>query len=370
MRTFVFFLSIVFCLSCHRTPPKEAAPLEVEVYVAAKDTVPNTMRFVGQVYSNYDAVIQPRVSGYLTEINYTKGMPVRKGQLLYKIDPTLIATAVEAARAQVASASAALVEAENNYRRAVPLAAMNAISQSMLDQYQALSLSAQATLRSARSNLVNASSQLGYNVIRSPIDGIIGDTDLALGEYVGVGTNFATLNTVASIDSVRVRLALPVNQYLKVRAADSLTSPAYANRALLSNIRLTLSDGSVHTEPGVYQYTEQSVSSSTGTIVLNVVFPNPGHALKPGQYAEVTADVGAPQRLVLVPQRCVVQSQGVDAVWVVGDGNKVSYRKVTLGDTQGSLWVVLDGLAEGERVLTEGGLKVQEGMEVKVKDSK
>lgn len=174
---------------CAQHTPKQAVPpLRVGVAEAAVDSVPNRMSFIGYLASNFDAVIQPRVNGYLSSKQYGNGMPVRRGQLLFTIDPDQLSTSMLAAEAELESARAQALEARNNYDRAVPLARIDAISQSQLDQYTAQWKAAEASVRSAEQSLRNARMNVGYTELRSPIDGIIEHTAAHVGDYVGPGT--------------------------------------------------------------------------------------------------------------------------------------------------------------------------------------
>ena len=313
---------------CAQHTPKQAAPpLRVGVAEAAVDSVPNRMSFIGYLASNFDAVIQPRVNGYLSSKQYGNGMPVRRGQLLITIDPDQLSTSMLAAEAELESARAQALEARNNYDRAVPLARIDAISQSQLDQYTAQWKAAEASVRSAEQSLRNARMNVGYTELRSPIDGIIEHTAAHVGDYVGPGTQFSVLTTV-------------------------------------SNIRLVLADGSRYPLGGIYDYTRKDVSSTTGTLVVVVMFPNPDETLKPGQFARVEASVGPVRPRVVVPQQAVSQTQDIASVWVVEADSTVHYRRVTPGDTYGAMWCIDEGLDRGERVVVAGQQKLHDGAKV------
>lgn len=190
--------------------------LQIETFRARIDSVPNRMGFIGYLSSNFDAVIQPRVNGFLASRHFSSGMPVRRGQLLFRIDPEQLSTSMLAAEAQLESARAQAVEARNNYERAVPLARINAISQSQLDQYTAQYRAAEAAVRSAEQALRNASLNVGYTELRSPIDGIAAHAEAHVGDYVGPGTQFNVLTTVSNTDTVSVDVAIPMSQYLRI----------------------------------------------------------------------------------------------------------------------------------------------------------
>ena len=363
MRTLFFLLLVLGALSgvgCHSK--KKTAPLpprQLKVVRVEQQMIPTPMSFTGQLSSNYSAVIQPRVSGYLTSKNYEKGMPVKRGQLLYTIDPSQINTQLLAAEASLAAARAEAVEARNNYERAVPLAKIEAISRSDLDQYTAAYRSAESSVKSAEQQLRNARLESGYTRIYSPIDGVIGQTAASVGDYVGVGTEYSVLSTIENIDTVSVNISIPIAEYLTRR--DSSAMPSYDNSRLLSNIRLYMADGSPYPYEGSYSYTEQNVGSQTGTIVVVVNFPNPQQILKAGQYARISANVGEQRPSILIPQRCVTQSLDRTSVWVVGADGTLSFREVTLGPTIDSLWIVRSGLNDGELVLVDGIQRARNG---------
>lgn len=348
---------------CRKHTQKPEMPvLSIPVVEAVTDSVPDRMAFIGYLSSNFDAVIQPRVNGFLSSKQYDNGMPVKKGQLLFTLEPDQLSTTMLAARAALESARAQALEAENNYKRAVPLARINAISQAQLDQYTAQYKAAEASVRSARQTLRNASINVGYTELRSPIDGIIEHTSAHVGDYVGPGTQFSVLTTVSNIDTLTVDVAIPMTQYLRL-AGDRKS--IYDNEGLLSDIRLILADGSQYPLEGLYDYTRKDVSSTTGTIVIVVMFPNPDQSLKPGQFARVEANVGAVLPRVVVPQQSVSQAQNLNSVWVVGPDSTVRYRRVTPGETYGSMWCIEQGLAAGEWVVLSGQQKLRDGQKVK-----
>lgn len=347
---------------CKKNTPRQVMPpMRVEVTQAAVDSVPNRMSFIGYLASNFDAVIQPRINGFLSSKQYSNGMPVRRGQLLFTIDPDQLSTSMLAAEAALESAKAQALEARNNYDRAVPLARINAISQSQLDQYTAQFKAAEATVRSAEQTLSSARMNVGYTELRSPIDGIIEHTAAHVGDYVGPGTQFSVLTTISNIDTLTVDVAIPMSQYL--RYAGGRTS-IYDNEGLLSDIRLLLADGSQYPLEGLYDYTRKDVSSTTGTLVLVVMFPNPEQTLKPGQFARVEANVGPVRPRIVVPQQSVSQAQDLSSVWVVRADSTAQYRRVTPGDTYGSMWCIDEGLDQGEWVVVAGQQKLRDGEKV------
>lgn len=345
----------------NRKKPEAMPPLRVVTARAAADSLPVRMSFIGYLESNYDAVIQPRVNGYLASKRYENGMPVKKGQLLFTIDPVQLSTTMLAAEAALQSARAQEIEAKNNYERAVPLSKINAISRSQLDQYTAQYEAAAAAVRSAEQTLRNAQLEVGYTNLYAPIDGIIEHTPAHVGDYVGPGTQFSVLTTISNLDTMTVDVAIPMSQYLSYAAPGR---SIYENDGLLSDIRLTLADGVQYPLEGRYDYTRKDVSNTTGTIVLVVMFPNPDLTLKAGQFARVEANVGGARPRIVVPQQAVDQAQGLNSVWIVKPDSTAEYRRVELGDTYGKMWCIESGVGAGETVVVSGRQKLRDGMKV------
>lgn len=359
-------------LSCGPRRAKEQTPPlpRVEVEMAVQERVVMPMRFQTLLYSNYDATIQPRVSGYLLSKQFSKGLPVAKGQVLFTLDAAPIRLSVMSNRAALAAAQTALLEAENNYRRAVPLARIDAISKSALDKYKAAYASAEAQVELARAQLDESLLQLDYTTITSPIDGIIDDNGATVGDWVGVGTSYSVLATVSNIDEIGVHIQIPFGRYFEARGRGEDATPSYDNSTLLENIRLYLPDGSLYPYKGTYSYTQREAGDQTGTIIIVASFPNPDRILKVGQSAVVVADVGSPEGVVMVPQQAVVQTLNKASVWVVDKESRAEFRTVEVGDKFGTHWIVDRGLAAGEMVVTSGLQHLQNGSRVIVVDDK
>ncbi len=366
MRVILYICSLLLGLSLYAcgksaAPNSEPAPLTVDVVDAAVEMIPCRRSFVGRISGGYEAVIQPRVSGYLLSRHFVSGSPVRRGDLLFVIDDALLRTTALSAKASLESARAQAVEAQNNYERAIPLAEINAISKSQLDQYTAQHRAAKANVRSAEQSLRNATLEVGYCRIYAPIDGFVENPAAHVGDYVGVGTEFSTLTKVVNVDTVSVDVTIPMSQYLRYVGSDV---PIYDNEELLSEVVLRRSDGEIYPLKGFYNYTRTEISDAAGTIAIVVDFPNPKYQLKAGQYARIEANVGPLRERVVVPQQCVVQTQGQASLWVVRPDSVAEYRKVELGETAGAMWIIDKGLSAGEQVVSSGQQKIRNGMKV------
>lgn len=350
--------------SCAKRGAKEnIPPLEVEYSVASSEDVAKKIAISSQIESLYDVIIQPRVDGYLVEISYEDGMPIKRGQQLFLIDPSQLNTTLLASQAELESARAQEVLAHNNYQRAIPLASINAISQSDLDQYRATHSAAIAAVKSAEQSLKNAELNVGYTTITAPIDGVIASTAAHEGDYVGPAAEVNSLTTISYIDTITVEIPIPTNIYLESRGNADNT---FDNSTLLSNIELTLANGEPYGIMGTYDYTLKDTPTYSSTVVVVAKFPNPEGRLKGGMFARINADIGEAQPCVVVPQRAVSQTQGINSLWVIKPDSTVEYRAVKLGSTtpQGG-WIIDSGVEAGERVLLTGQLKVHNGAKVK-----
>ena len=357
------FLLIIATLSTSCKPHANVSSgiLDVEVDSVKSELLPYRMQFIAPISANYSATIQPRISGFLLSSLFDNGMPVKKGQLIFTLDDAPQRANRLAAEAALSSARAKAAEAKRNYERAIPLARINAISQTQLDQYTAENLAAIASVKSAEQSVRNAKLEESYTRIYAPISGIISASAATAGDYIGPGTQFSTLTTIQSIDTVAVDLAIPMREYLKTSGRSSFS---YKNAELLSDIRLRLADGSEYPEKGFYKFTRQNVASGMGTIVIVVGFRNPNYALKTGQFARVTATVGDERSSIVVPQRAVNQIQNISSVWVIRADSTAEYREVQLGKTSGEWWIVEEGLSAGEVIATTALQKLRNGIKV------
>ena len=363
IRLLTLVVALLFSLSCTHRERGVSEPMSIEVAVATTEKIPNRREFIGPLSANYSATIQPRVASFLATSSFENGMPVRQGQLIFTLDDSQQRASRLAAEATLSSSQAKAVEAKRNYERAVPLARINAISQTQLDQYTAENKAAIAAVKSANQTLRNAVLDESYTRIYAPISGVISSSSAHIGDYVGPGTQFSTLTTIQSIDTMSIDISIPMSQYL---AYSGRTSFSYENASLLKDIELRLADGTLYGEPGFYKFTRQSISDAMGAIVIVVGFRNPDYALKSGQFGRVTATLGGERDCVLVPQRAINQIQDISSVWVIRPDSTAEYRRVRLGATYGTSWIVDEGIAAGEVVATTGLQKLRDGVKVSI----
>lgn len=348
---------------CKEQVAQKAPPPEIQIMQVIKKDVPLQRDFVGQVYGLKDIPIRARVEGYLRGIHFEEGLPVKQGQLLYTIDSQPFEAEVAANMNKVAEAQTYLINAENELARYKPLAEINAVSKSDLDQVQASRDAAEASLEAAKANLEIAQINLGYCSISSPINGLIGKTDAREGEFVGRNPNPVILNTVSRMDTARVEFFLTESEYLQL-AREFSGDRKRQSQSQSANLQLILADGTLYDEMGTVDFVDRGVDANTGSILIQSTFPNTKQLLRPGMFAKVRVNFEVVQGAILVPQRCIAEIQGQFSVYVVGDDNIVKQQQVTATTKIGDLWLISDGLAEGEKIVVDGLQKVASGIEI------
>lgn len=347
--------------ACHHRKQTASTPLQIEVTEAREDSISMRYTFATHLQYNYEAVIEPRVNGYLLRKHYADGQMVRRGDLLFEIDASLLNTSLLSAEAELSSAIAEQTSARSDYQRAIPLARLEAISSSQLDSYRASAASADSRVRAAREQVENARLQVGYARIYSPINGIVAHSNAHEGDYVGPGTQFSTLTTIASADTLTADVAIPTSLYMRYK--ENNTS-SIDNATLLSDIRLRLANGQEYPYAGRYDYTRQVISPTAGTIVIVVDFPNPQQSLKVGEYGYVECNIGPRQRVITVPQQAITTQQNIHSAWVILPDSTAQWREVTLGEAIDGRWIILSGISRGERVAVKGVQKLHNGEKV------
>jgi membrane fusion protein (multidrug efflux system) len=321
------------------------------------------MELVGQAAGFQDVEIRARVEGFLETVAFTEGTLVRKGQLLYTIDPKPLQAAAANAKANLATWQARLEKSKNDVARLKPLAAQQAVSQQELDNALAAQDASVAQVDAAKAALEKAEFDLSYTTISAPLDGLIGTTKVKAGNLVGRGES-TLLVTISQIDPILFRAGIAEAEYLKVARRYSDARAQGVVQTEKTPIQLVLADGTVHPHEGRLDAVERNVDTTTGTISLQMKFANPGRLVRPGQFGRVRFVIDQKKGALLVPQRAVQELQNLNSLAVVGSDNKVTFRNVTVGPREGSLWVIEEGLKPGERVIVEGLQKVREGATV------
>ncbi len=360
MRYGIILVGAAVLVGCKKEAPK-APPPEVLVTPVAQQDVPVGIEAVGQTKGSEEVEIRPRVSGYLKSVNFKEGQPIKKGDLLYEIDPQPFEAAVSQAKGQLGQAQAALAKANADVARYRPLVEQKAVSKQELDNALAAQQNGEASVEAAKGAMQEAQVNLSYCRISSPTDGIAGINAVSVGNLVGPN-NQAALTTVSKVDPIRVPVAVSEKDYLELqrRSAERRAKGDTTRRP----IELVLADGSVHPYPGPIRAMQSRVDPTTGTMTVEVEFPNPEKILRAGQFARIRAVSDVLHGALVVPQRAIEDLQGIKRVYVVGAGDSVQVRTVTLGPVSGNLQVVQSGVQAGDRVIVEGIQRVRPGVVV------
>jgi membrane fusion protein (multidrug efflux system) len=356
-------LLLLFAAGCGKDEQQQpSAPVQGIRYVeAVRKDMPVYREWVGQTLGAEDVEIRARVEGWLESIHFTEGTEVRKGSLLYTIDPRELEQQVNAQRAQLAQAKTMLARADADVRRYRPLAQAGAVSQRQLDIALAEQGARQGEVDAVQAALKLAEINLGYATVRSPVTGVIGLTQARVGDFVGRVPNPIILNTVSRIDSMRVQFSITEQEYLDFVRRAGGQSPQLRKRWALD---LVLADGSVYPDKGMIRFAERRIDASTGTLLLEAIFPNTERMLRPGQYGKVRAVFETAAGATVIPARAVVELQGLYQGYVLEEGNTVSLRRLTMGPRAGQEWVVKEGIQPGEKVIVDGIQRIRPGMTV------
>ncbi len=360
-------LLITFSIfSCAEKEKQVAGPQEITVVKVEQKDVPIYKEFVGQVYGYSDIPIRARVSGFLEGIHFSEGLPVSKGQLLYTIDPEPFQAQVAASESQLAEAKTGLAKAKSDLNRIEPLAKINAVSQSDLDAALAEYDASLAYVNAMKANLHFSKINLSYCWMESPLNGVIGKTKARVGEFVGMDPNPVILNTVSTIDTVRVEFFLTEANYIALAREYESVKEEYslADREKRSNLSLILADGSRFKYKGYVNFINREVDPETGSLLVESTFPNPDKLLKPGQYAKVVVKMTDAKDALLIPQRCVSELQGQYSVFIVDGDNKIQNKQVKIGEQVGDMQIIKSGLTITDKVVIDALQKVRSDMTV------
>ena len=353
-----------------KTPPPT-----VQVAVVERRDVTLTSEWIATMDGYINAQIKAQVSGYLIRQNYREGSFVRKGEVLFEIDPrpfqaTLDQTEGQLAQtqAQVIQTQAQLTKTEQDFTRDTPLAEAKAVAQSQLDNDLQAKAGAEAGVAAARAAVTGAKAaveqaqlNLSFTKITSLVDGVAGIAQAQIGDLVATTS---VLTSVSQVDPIKVYFPMTEQDYLG--ACKVGTHAASVQSPPLKGVPLTLvlANGEIYPHPGAVLWTDRQMDPSTGTIRVAAAFPNQGNILRPGEYGRVRAVTEERHGALLVPQAAVTELQGSYQVAVVGGDHKVKIQNVQLGPQKGADWIVNQGLEAGDRVVVGGMQYARQGATV------
>ena len=370
MKQFAVLSALLICISisasCSRkqAQPPPGAPEVLVTTVTPKD-VPRVLERVATLDGFINANINAQVQGYIVSRDYTEGSIVKKGDLLFQIDPRPFQAALAQAKGTLARDKANQAKTDADEKRAVDLFKKKVISDQERDTAIAAAGSSRANVEADEAAVKQAELNLGYTKITAPIDGVAGFANNQVGDLVGPSTG--PLTTVSQIDPIKAVVTAgegPFTDFVS-RHPDATERNAYIKTL---EFDLILGNGTVYPHKGKFYALDRSLDPKTGSIRYYVTFPNPGNILRPGQFGKVRFVADMKKGAMVIPQEAVNELQGNFQIAVVDQDNKVSIRPVKMGERIGAMWEVTEGLKPGDKVVVQGLQKAREGSTVTAKD--
>ena len=346
---------------CKPKAPAAPPPPLVEVAEVTQADVPIYHEWIGTLDGLVNAQIRAQVTGYLQTQDYREGDTIKKGDLLFQIDPRPFQALLDQAKGAQAQAEARYGKTQLDVKRYGPLVKDNAISQEEYDDAVQADLEAKAAVISAQAQVEQAQLNLEFTRITSPIDGIPNIAKAQIGDLVGPGSG--ELTTISTIDPIKAYFNVTEQAYINFTRL-FLTESNRNERLKQLEIELILTDGKAYSTKGRIFAADREIGQTTGALRVEALFPNPNFALRPGEFARVRIKFDLAHDVLLVPQRAVSELQGSYQVAVLGADNKIHIQPVRVGERSGNMWIIEQGLHPGEHVVVEGIQKVREGLTV------
>ncbi|HLP28230.1 MAG TPA: efflux RND transporter periplasmic adaptor subunit [Candidatus Didemnitutus sp.] len=354
-------IGISVLTGCHKEEVGPPPPMPVKVATVEVRDVPIYSEWVGQTRGGEEVEIRARVEGYLDRVVYKEGTFVKRGQVMYIIDPLQYSANVSVARGQLAESEANLARSQQDVVRYKPLVEQNAISRQEYETAVQMEKASLASVQARRGSVQKAQLELGYCNVTSPIDGLAGKTQVEAGDLVS-RMHGNLLTTVSKLDPIKVQFSISELEWISFVKSRSARKASGDTGQI--EFQMILADKIAHPYPGRAVVIDNAVDPETGTILIEALFPNPGGDVRPGQFAKVRAVVEKRPGAVVVPQRAISELQGAFRVAVVGSDNVVKMRPVVVRNRVGSAYVIEAGLKAGERIVIEGLQKVRDGVKV------
>jgi membrane fusion protein, multidrug efflux system len=338
------------------------APQPVATLTMRPQPTSLTQEYPAQLEASNTVEIRPQVGGILFRQAAVEGTPVKRGEMLFEIDPRPYIAALAQAQAGLAQAHAAQAQAVRDLARARPLTEIDALSQRELDAAVAANASSLAQVKAAEAAVNTAELNLGYTQVRSPIDGVMSRALIRIGSVV---TAYITLlTTVYQTDPMYANFSVGEQRMLQVQR--ELGRPLDQHNPSQRQFRILLADGSEYEFAGTMNFVDAAVDLRTDTLALRLTVSNPKQFLHAGQYVRVVVATRERPNALLLPQRAVQLLQDKNYVWIVDSAGTARQRDVKMGPQQGSDWVVEEGLAPGDVVVVDGAQKLKAGTPVQV----
>ena len=354
----------VLAVGCGETQAPPAAALHpVSVLRVEPRDAPVTFEFVGVTASSQQVEVRARVNGYLDGREYTEGSLVKEGEVMFRIDPKPFQAELDAAKGALAEQQARLWTAQANLNRVKPLAKANALSKKELDDARGTVNAAAASVEMAKADVETAKLNLGYTTIAAPVTGVSSYARIQTGAYVDQQNSLLTY--VAQIDPMWVDFSISEDEMLKLRRQlkeGALVSPGEEKL----DVEIVMADGSRYPHTGKIFFRDANYNTETGTFLVRATFANPDGALRPGQFVRVRVKGAIRPDAIVVPQKAVLQGAQGFFVWIVDGEGKAHTRNIEVGDWHGDDWFITNGLSAGDRVVTDGIMRLANGVAVKI----
>jgi membrane fusion protein, multidrug efflux system len=364
LKTFLAIATITMA-GCAKEKVAVVPPVQVNVITAIQKDVPLYEEFVAQVYGEADVDVRARVEGWVTSMNFKEGSAVKKGALLYIIDDIEYKNRVDRQASELAKAKTEMVRAANDLSRVKPLTELNALSQKDLDNAQARYDASVAEVSASEANLQNAKVEYGYTRVYAPFDGVVGISNVRVGDYVSRTGSTSVLTTISSIGGVRVRFQISEREYLRL-AQMTMDERSTAKKS----VQLLLADGTIYSEVGEINFGDREIDPKTGTLTLEASFPNPSGLLRPGLFVKARVLLKSLPNAVLVPQRAVFQLQNLAQIFTVTDSSTLKATMVETGPKIDDAWVITKGINAGDKVAVIGTASLTPNSKIEAIDMK
>lgn len=364
-QSLTLLILIIFLTSCKKEEVKvQPKPVAVTALTIEPKTIPAEYRSMGVVLSSHLVDIRSQVEGQLEKIAYKEGDYVKRGTLLFIIDQRPFIAAVENAKAEVARQEAILWDAQKTYERIAPLFEQKAASRRDYENAYARQLESEAAVLAAKAKLDEAVVNLGYTVIRSPVDGLTTQSNYREGALIHV-QSAQPLTTVSVVDPAWIQFTISEGDVLRINE-DVAQKRLFLPGSEDYKVEVTLADGSIYPEKGEFYFTSPIYDMKTGTLLLRATIANPELILRPGQFVRANVTGALRPNAITVPQRAITQSQQGAFVFIINDEQKADIRYVELGAWFKEDWIINSGLQKGDVIVVDGINKIRKGTPVTV----
>jgi membrane fusion protein (multidrug efflux system) len=356
---FTILTIAAFVVSCgnkdaKNQQPAAPPPVAVTIHEVSSESVRGLDRYPGTIVPLVEVELRAEVNGYITGIFAKDGQAVRKGQKLYEVDQSRYAATYRQLSAQVQIAEANLERVSKDVERYTRLSEQDAIAKQRVDYANADKQTASAQVAAAKANLANAATDLARSVIKAPMNGTIGIAQVRLGSLVSAGSTL--INSISAPDPIAVDIAIgegEIQRFVKLQQAPQVKND--------STFSLILPDQTTYTLPGKITAIDRAVDPQTGTLKVRISFPNKGNRLRAGMNCLVRVSNLDEGNQLVIPNRALTEQLGEFFVYVLGDSNKVSQRRVSIGTRVRDMVVVRDGLKAGEKIVSDGVQNLRQG---------